>query len=335
MHLTSRAASCGSGARTRRPSNSASSTARTRPGSPRRSRSPATSTTSGARPPRASPPAPTTPSARKGPKGATHDFDGTRNLLDPYARGLAPHPDRRVARLRAGRRVRLGRGREAARSASTTPSSTRRTSRASRSSTSTCPEELRGTYAGLAHPSTIAYLKDLGVTTVELLPVHQFVSEQRLTKMGLVNYWGYNTLNFFTPHAAYATRARAVRRHRRGAARVQGDGAPAARGRPRGDPRRRLQPHLRGGPRRPDQLVPRARQRELLPAVHGRARRRLHRHHRMRQHPRLLEAASPSGSCSTRCGTGRTRCRSTGSASTWPPRSGAGPTARSIRSIRC
>jgi len=69
------------------------------------------------------------------------------------------------------------------------------------------PEELRGTYAGLAHESTITYLKDLGVTAVELLPVHQFVSEQRLITQGLVNYWGYNTLNWFTPHAAYASRA--------------------------------------------------------------------------------------------------------------------------------
>ncbi|MEP6481480.1 MAG: glycogen debranching protein GlgX [Rhodoglobus sp.] len=68
------------------------------------------------------------------------------------------------------------------------------------------PEDLRGTYAGLGHESTISYLKDLGITTVELLPVHQFVSEQRLIKQGLINYWGYNTLNFFTPHAAYATR---------------------------------------------------------------------------------------------------------------------------------
>jgi glycogen operon protein len=68
------------------------------------------------------------------------------------------------------------------------------------------PEELRGTYAGLAHPSTIEYLKGLGVTTVELLPVQAFVSEQRLIKQGLINYWGYNTLNFFTPHAAYASR---------------------------------------------------------------------------------------------------------------------------------
>lgn len=68
------------------------------------------------------------------------------------------------------------------------------------------PEQLRGTYAGLAHESTIGYLKDLGVTAVELLPIHQFVSEQRLITQGLVNYWGYNTLNWFTPHAAYASR---------------------------------------------------------------------------------------------------------------------------------
>jgi glycogen operon protein len=68
------------------------------------------------------------------------------------------------------------------------------------------PEELRGTYAGLAHPATIEHLLSLGVTAVELLPVQTFVSEQRLIKQGLVNYWGYNTLNFFTPHAPYATK---------------------------------------------------------------------------------------------------------------------------------
>jgi glycogen operon protein len=69
------------------------------------------------------------------------------------------------------------------------------------------PDELRGTYAGLAHPSTIAYLKNLGVTALELLPVHQHATEARLRAMRLTNYWGYNTLNFFTPHAGYATRA--------------------------------------------------------------------------------------------------------------------------------
>jgi glycogen operon protein len=69
------------------------------------------------------------------------------------------------------------------------------------------PAELRGTYAGLAHAATIGYLQDLGVTSVELLPVQAFVSEQRLIKQGLTNYWGYNTFNFFSPHADYATKA--------------------------------------------------------------------------------------------------------------------------------
>lgn len=67
------------------------------------------------------------------------------------------------------------------------------------------PPALHGTYAGLAHPEMIAYLHSIGVTSVELLPVQAFVSEPRLLDRGLSNYWGYNTLNFFTPHAAYAT----------------------------------------------------------------------------------------------------------------------------------
>jgi glycogen operon protein len=69
------------------------------------------------------------------------------------------------------------------------------------------PEELRGTYAGLAHETTIGYLKSLGVTAVQLLPVHSFVTEQRLQKQGLANYWGYNTLGFFSPHNLYASRS--------------------------------------------------------------------------------------------------------------------------------
>ncbi|MGZ4597211.1 MAG: glycogen debranching protein GlgX, partial [Actinomycetes bacterium] len=66
------------------------------------------------------------------------------------------------------------------------------------------PRELRGTYAGLAHPAAIEHLLSLGVTTVELLPVHQFVSEPFLMRRGRANYWGYNTVGFFAPHAAYA-----------------------------------------------------------------------------------------------------------------------------------
>ncbi|QBX56548.1 glycogen debranching protein GlgX [Nocardioides seonyuensis] len=67
------------------------------------------------------------------------------------------------------------------------------------------PERLRGTYAGLATPAIIDYLKDLGTTAVELLPVHQFFSEPSLAERGLVNYWGYNSLGFFAPHGAYSS----------------------------------------------------------------------------------------------------------------------------------
>jgi isoamylase len=69
------------------------------------------------------------------------------------------------------------------------------------------PELLRGTYAGLAHPAMIAHLKSLGITTIELLPIHAFVPEPHLVAKGLTNYWGYNTLGFFAPHASYATAA--------------------------------------------------------------------------------------------------------------------------------
>ncbi|MBC6903886.1 glycogen debranching enzyme GlgX [Saccharophagus sp. K07] len=66
------------------------------------------------------------------------------------------------------------------------------------------PENLRGTYAGLGSEPVVRYLQELGITSVELLPVHFFVDEHFLIKRNLVNYWGYNTLNFFTPHPAYA-----------------------------------------------------------------------------------------------------------------------------------
>ncbi|GAB4084758.1 glycogen debranching protein GlgX [Myceligenerans cantabricum] len=69
------------------------------------------------------------------------------------------------------------------------------------------PEELRGTYAGLAHPATIDHLTSLGVTTIELLPIHASATEARLATQGLTNYWGYNTLGFFAPNSTYATRA--------------------------------------------------------------------------------------------------------------------------------
>ena len=75
------------------------------------------------------------------------------------------------------------------------------------------PEEIRGTYAGMGHPAIIAHLVDLGITAVELMPVHQFVNDFHLQDKGLSNYWGYNTIGFFAPHngyAAYGTRGEQV-----------------------------------------------------------------------------------------------------------------------------
>jgi glycogen operon protein len=67
------------------------------------------------------------------------------------------------------------------------------------------PEHQRGTYAGLAHPSVINYLVDLGVTSVELLPIHHFLTEPAIAARGLPNYWGYNSLGYFAPHAPYSS----------------------------------------------------------------------------------------------------------------------------------
>jgi isoamylase len=67
------------------------------------------------------------------------------------------------------------------------------------------PEELRGTYAGLAHPAAVAHLERLGVTAVELLPVHQFVHDAALLARGLRNYWGYQSIAYFAPHNEYAS----------------------------------------------------------------------------------------------------------------------------------
>jgi glycogen operon protein len=71
------------------------------------------------------------------------------------------------------------------------------------------PPELRGTYAGLAHPAVIGHLVELDVTAVELLPIHQNVPEAFLVAKGLTNYWGYNTIGFFAPHAGYSAAVRA------------------------------------------------------------------------------------------------------------------------------
>ncbi|HEY5223298.1 MAG TPA: glycogen debranching protein GlgX [Microbacteriaceae bacterium] len=144
-----------------------------------------------------------------GPDTAQNAFDHEKFLLDPYARGLA----------RAGsggwRSVPVDESFDWGNSAKpNTPLDDTVIYEAHVKGISklnpAVPTELRGSYAGLAHPATIEHLLGLGVTAVELLPVHAFVSEERLVKQGLSNYWGYNTLNFFTPHAAYATAAAQV-----------------------------------------------------------------------------------------------------------------------------
>ena len=85
-------------------------------------------------------------------------------------------------------------------------------------------DDLRGTYAGLASEAALAHLLDLGVTAVELMPIHHIADEHFLQAKGLTNYWGYSTIGFLAPHAGYAasgTRGRAGER-------VQGDGQGAA-----------------------------------------------------------------------------------------------------------
>ena len=194
------------------------------------------------------------------------------------------------------------------------------------------PEPLRGTYAGLAHDASLEYLTGLGVTTVELLPVHAFVTEQRLVRQGRLNYWGYNTLAFFAAHAPYASAAAQAEGAARRAARVRRHGAAPARGRPRGGARRRLQPHRRGGPagaRRTRSAASTTRRTTATTRTAGTSTRP------DAATPSTSAAARRSGSCSTRCGTSPRSCRSTGSASTSRPRSAATTTAATPPSIRC
>jgi glycogen operon protein len=140
-----------------------------------------------------------------GPTGPTHRFDRTLDLIDPYSRGLARTTDGDWRSCVPDEEFDWEGVAKPAVPLDHTVIYEAHVKGLTRLAPD-LPEELRGTYAGLGHPSTIAYLTGLGVTTVELLPIHQSVSEQRLVKQGLANYWGYNTLNFFTPHSAYATR---------------------------------------------------------------------------------------------------------------------------------
>ena len=129
------------------------------------------------------------------------------------------------------------------------------------------PEHLQGTYLGMASDPVIDHLVGLGVTAVELMPVHQFAADRHLVDQGLTNYWGYNSIAFFAPHTGYATGGAGPAGHR-----VQVDGAGPAPGRARGHPRRGVQPHGRGEPARADPVPAGHRQLGLLPTEARRAR---------------------------------------------------------------
>ncbi len=140
-----------------------------------------------------------------GPQGPRHSFDWHRNALPPHAHGVVrtPHGQHRATVVDHAfdwggvQRPVVQPSRQVIYEAHV---------KGLTKLSPHMPAELRGTYAGLAHPATIDYLRELGVTAVQLLPVHLFVSEQRLIHQGRVNHWGYNTLSFFAPHSAYASR---------------------------------------------------------------------------------------------------------------------------------
>lgn len=141
-----------------------------------------------------------------GPSGPEHGFNPENLLLDPYARGvhqLSPSSWRSVVMAE-----------EFDWEGVTKPNTHRDESiiyeghiRGLTKQRPDVPLELRGTYAGLGHENMVAYLTGLGITAVELMPIHFFADEQSLQHQGMVNYWGYNTLNYFTPEPLYATRA--------------------------------------------------------------------------------------------------------------------------------
>ena len=162
--------------------------------------------------------------------GARHALQSNKSLVDPYAKAISgdvdwkqpifPY-DRRVGRSaedgHAGQRARraeIGCDSRSIRLVGRLPAgdaaSRFRDLRNARegiqlSAIPTCPKNLRGTYAGLAHPSSIEYFKNLGITAVELLPIHHFIDEGHLVDKGLRDYWGYNTLGYFAPMSRYCS----------------------------------------------------------------------------------------------------------------------------------
>jgi glycogen operon protein len=141
-----------------------------------------------------------------GPDGPRDAFDRSRQLLDPYARGIVRIDQDSWRSVVVDDAFDWGDVRKPRTPLAETVVYEAHVKGLTKQLRGV-PRALRGTYAGLAHDATIAYLADLGVTAIELLPVLQFASERRLMKQGLTNYWGYNTVGYFAPHAQYASLA--------------------------------------------------------------------------------------------------------------------------------
>ncbi|MEV0277024.1 glycogen debranching protein GlgX [Streptomyces sp. NPDC050610] len=131
-------------------------------------------------------------------------FDGERLLLDPYAKAMYPLAPRQLGCLVVDTAFDWGADRPPERPWADTVLYETHVKGISVTHPGV-PPALRGTYAGLAHPTVVGHLAELGVTAVELLPVHQFLSEQRVLDLKLTNYWGYSTVGFFAPHCAYSS----------------------------------------------------------------------------------------------------------------------------------
>ena len=140
----------------------------------------------------------------QGPQGPRHAFQPERNLLDPYAKGLVRESPRDYHCVAVNRDFDWE-GVEKPGTALSESIIYEAHLRGLTRINPNIPEEIRGSYAALGHPATIEYLTRLGITAVELLPIQSFISEPRLVNLGLINYWGYNTINFFTPHMRYAS----------------------------------------------------------------------------------------------------------------------------------
>jgi glycogen operon protein len=141
-----------------------------------------------------------------GPQGPRHAFQPERNLLDPYAKGLVrenPKDYHCVAVDTAFDWQGVEKPGTGLSESVIYEAHVRGLTRINPD----IPESIRGSYAALGHPATIDYLTKLGITAIELLPIQAFISEPRLVNLGLINYWGYNTINFFTPHMRYAAEA--------------------------------------------------------------------------------------------------------------------------------